>query len=55
MIGKEIGKNSGGVLNTEDGACPEDLSTKWKYWNDFRQVSFIIFQMGAQQEKESKT
>lgn len=38
MIGKEIGKDLGGVLNTADGFCPEELNVLWKYWNDFRDV-----------------
>ena len=39
MIGKEIGKDFGGVLNTADGFCPEELNVLWKYWNDFRDVN----------------
>ena len=42
MIGKEIGKDMGGVLNNEDGFCPENLNTLWKYWNDFRDVRTIF-------------
>ena len=36
MIGKEIGKDFGGVLNNDDGFCPENFNILWKYWNDFR-------------------
>merc|ERR1719189_1410823 len=37
MIGHEIGKDQGGVLNKGDSFCPEDSTRKWEYWNDWQE------------------
>ena len=43
MIGKEIGKDSGGVLNRGNSFCPEDATSVWEYWNDWQEVLKIRF------------
>eukprot|EP00088_Acartia_fossae_P050769 TRINITY_DN5693_c0_g1_i1.p1 TRINITY_DN5693_c0_g1~~TRINITY_DN5693_c0_g1_i1.p1 ORF type:complete len:208 (+),score=35.96 TRINITY_DN5693_c0_g1_i1:48-626(+) len=35
MVGPDPGVNHGGILNYEKGACPEDLTQDWWYWDDF--------------------
>ena len=38
MVGEEIGRDFGGILNRENGACPENLSMDWEYWSDWQEV-----------------
>ena len=52
MIGNEIGKDLGGVLNRGDSYCPEDSTQIWEYWNDWLEVcTFVNKQLSFCQKK----
>ena len=35
MVGPSVGQDYGGILNREGGACPDQLTRDWEYWNDW--------------------
>ena len=41
MIGKNIGQDKGGVRNRGTSYCPEDSTSLWEYWEDWREVSVL--------------
>ncbi len=41
MIGYNVGVDKGGLMNTGDSGCPENLSPRWLYYNDLINVSHI--------------
>jgi hypothetical protein len=43
MIGKNIGQNEEGVRNRGTSYCPEDSTNLWEYWEDWREVSVLLF------------
>jgi hypothetical protein len=43
MIGKNIGQDKGGVRNRGTSYCPEDSTSLWEYWEDWREVSVLLF------------
>ena len=38
MVGKEVGKDMGGILNRGSPFCPEDSTQDWEYWVDWMEV-----------------
>ena len=43
MIGKNIGQDKGGVRNGGTSYCPEDSTNLWEYWEDWREVSVLLY------------
>merc|ERR1719300_875992 len=35
MVGPDVGKDYGGILNRESGECPSQLNRDWEYWSDW--------------------
>ena len=32
MVGRQIGRDSGGIMNRSPAFCPEDSTINWEYW-----------------------
>eukprot|EP00088_Acartia_fossae_P060709 TRINITY_DN72738_c0_g1_i1.p1 TRINITY_DN72738_c0_g1~~TRINITY_DN72738_c0_g1_i1.p1 ORF type:complete len:117 (-),score=22.09 TRINITY_DN72738_c0_g1_i1:35-385(-) len=35
MVGTNPGEDFGGIMNREQGNCPENLRSDWLYWDNF--------------------
>merc|ERR1711915_190250 len=35
MVGPTLGENYGGILNRNNGICPDQLPDYWEYWSDW--------------------
>ena len=45
MVGRQIGRDSGGIMNTSPAFCPEDSTINWQYYNNWLEVGFFLFFM----------